>query len=167
MLPEEVAQRYGYSPDQRVVNIILKRNFSSREVEAEYGQPWDGGYSTKQVEATYLQIAGESRLNFNLGWDDTSLLTEAERGIIQSNRADLSRPIPIRPTYRSLVERYRRDRGERPTSPPGSATAAPRSASTPLSSATTRLRFQGLDSVRADRARRRDARCARSTRTTR
>ena len=67
VFPEEVAQRYGYSPDQRVVNIILKRNYSSREVELEYGQPWDGGYSQKEVEATYLQLIGEARLNFNLG----------------------------------------------------------------------------------------------------
>jgi hypothetical protein len=85
VFPEEVAQRYGYSPDQRVVNIILKRNFSSREFEVEYGQPWDGGYSTNGIEATYLQLLGQGRLNFNLNTDDTSLLTEAERGIVQSN----------------------------------------------------------------------------------
>ena len=103
VFPEEVAQRYGYSPDQRVVNIILKRNFSSREVEAQYGQPWDGGYSTKQLEATYLQLIGESRLNFDVNWNDTSLLTEAERGIIQSTppRTYPSDPDPAE--FRSLV----------------------------------------------------------------
>ena len=81
---EEVAQRYGYSPDQRVVNFILKDNYQSREIELEYGQPWDGGYSTQEVEATYLRIDGPSRLNLNLEWNNSSSLTEGERGVIQS-----------------------------------------------------------------------------------
>lgn len=102
VFPEEVAQRYGYSPDQRVVNIILKRNYSSRELELEYGQPWEGGYSQKEIEGTYLQLIGEARLNFNLEWNDTSLLTEAERGIIQSNPPTYpTDPDPAE--YRSLI----------------------------------------------------------------
>ncbi|HEY6815368.1 MAG TPA: hypothetical protein VI168_07515, partial [Croceibacterium sp.] len=102
VFPEEVAQRYGYSPDQRVVNIILKRNFSSREVEVEYGQPWEGGYSTNGLEATYLQLLGQGRLNFNLGLDDTSLLTEAERGIEQTNAPTYATD-PDPAEFRSLI----------------------------------------------------------------
>jgi len=102
VFPEEVAQRYGYSPDQRVVNFILKDNFSSREIEAEYGQPWDGGYSTQQVESTYLQIDGPSRMNFNLSWENSSPLTEAERGIEQSNPPTFATD-PDPAAYRSLV----------------------------------------------------------------
>ena len=84
VLAAETAQQFGYGPDERVVNIILKRSYASREVEGTYGQPWDGGYSNKQAEATYLQIAGQSRINANVSWNDTSVLTEAERGVIQS-----------------------------------------------------------------------------------
>ena len=84
ILPEEVAQRYGFSPDQRVINFILKDNFSSKEVEVEYSQPDRGDTSTKEAEATYLRIDGPSRLNVNLGVSDTSALTEAERGIVQT-----------------------------------------------------------------------------------
>ena len=102
VFPEEVAQRYGYSPDQRVVNIILKRNYASREVEVEYGQPWEGGYSTNGIEATYLQLLGEARRNFNFSADDTSLLTEAERAIIQSNPPTYATD-PDPAAYRSLV----------------------------------------------------------------
>ncbi len=54
VLPEEVALRYGFSADQRVVNFITKRSYSSREVELVYNQPWDGGTSTKRGEVTYL-----------------------------------------------------------------------------------------------------------------
>ena len=102
VFPEEVAQRYGYSPDQRVVNFILKRNYSSRELEGTYGQPWDGGYSTQELEGTYLQLIGESRLNVNLDWNNSSLLTEAERGVIQSTVPGLATD-PDPALYRSLV----------------------------------------------------------------
>lgn len=99
---EEVAQQYGYSPDQRVVNIILKNNFSSREIEAEYGQPFEGGFSTQEVEATYLQISGPSRINVNLEWNNSSILTEAERGVVQSSVPTLATD-PDPALYRSLV----------------------------------------------------------------
>jgi hypothetical protein len=102
VLAAETAQQFGYGPDERVVNIILKRSYASREVELEYGQPWDGGYSTQEAEATYLRIAGQSRMNFNLGWENQSLLTEAERGVIQSS-PPLSPTDPDPALYRSLV----------------------------------------------------------------
>ncbi len=103
VFPEEVALRYGFSADQRVINFILKDNFSSRELELEYGQPFDGGYSSKQVEATYLLINGPTRYNVNLEWEDASLLTEAERGVVQAATGAptlATDPDPAR--YRSL-----------------------------------------------------------------
>lgn len=102
VFPEEVAQRYGYSPDQRVVNFILKRNYASREIEGTYGQPWDGGYSTQELEGTYLKLIGDSRLNVNVDWNNSSLLTESERGVNQS----VTPVVPGDPDpalYRSLV----------------------------------------------------------------
>ncbi len=102
VFPEDVAQRYGFSADQRVINIVLKRNYSSREIELEYGQPWDGGNSTKEAEATYLQLIGDSRLNLNLSVEGTSLLTEAERGVIQTTVPDLATD-PDPALYRSLA----------------------------------------------------------------
>ena len=101
---EEVAQRFGYSPDQRVVNIILKDNYSSRSIELEYGQPFRGGFSQQEVQGTYLRINGPSRLNVNLEWDNSTLLTEGERGVIQAEGSvpDVaSDPDPA--DFRSLV----------------------------------------------------------------
>ena len=83
VLPEEVALRYGYSADQRVINFILKDNYMSTEIELEYGQPFRGGNWTGEVEATLLRIQGSDRLNINLGYDHTSALTDFERGIIE------------------------------------------------------------------------------------
>lgn len=81
VFPEEVAQRFGYSPDQRVVNIVLKPNFQSLTAEVEYEGPAEGGYTRTEQEATWLRIGEQGRLNFDLELEDRSLLTEAERGL--------------------------------------------------------------------------------------
>lgn len=104
VLSEEVAQQFGYSPDQRVINFILKTNFQSREIEAEYQQPDKGGYSQKELEATYLLINGVNRFNLNAEVNDSTMLTEAERGVIQAQGSVpglASDPDPA--AYRSLV----------------------------------------------------------------
>ncbi len=103
VFPEEVAQQYGYSADQRVVNFVLKANYSSREIELKYGQPWAGGYSTQEAEATYVHIAGQSRLNFNAEWNNSSLLTEAERDVQQAEGTVPLATDPNPANYRSLV----------------------------------------------------------------
>ena len=101
VLPEEVAQKFGYPPDRRVMNFILKDDFASREIEVEYEQPDRGGYSRNEQEATLLKIANGGRLNVNLEVEDVSALTEGERGVIQ---ADVFGPGAPDPAFsRSLV----------------------------------------------------------------
>ena len=78
---EEIAQRFGFQPDQRVVNIILKPNFRQLTGEVEYEQPDRGGYSRNEQDITFLRIGENGRLNFNVEVEDQSLLTEAERGL--------------------------------------------------------------------------------------
>lgn len=39
ILPEEVGLRYGFPPNSRVVNLILKDNYSNRRVELDYSIP--------------------------------------------------------------------------------------------------------------------------------
>ena len=93
---EEVAQRFGYSPDQRVVNIVLKPNFQSLSGEVEYEQPEDGGFSRNEQELTWLRIGEKGRLNLNAQVQDRSLLTEAERGLVTVG-------LPEAAEFRSLV----------------------------------------------------------------
>ena len=83
VFPEEVALRYGYPPDQRVVNLILKKNYSSKSAEIEYRQPQRGGTSKLKGEGSVLKLAGRSRFNLALNADRTTPLTEAERRVIQ------------------------------------------------------------------------------------
>ena len=84
VLPEEVAQKFGFPPDRRVINFILKDDYSSREVELEFEQPWDGGYSRTEQEFTLLKLTDGGRINVNIEASDVSLLTESERNIIQT-----------------------------------------------------------------------------------
>ncbi|WFL77642.1 TonB-dependent receptor [Altererythrobacter arenosus] len=104
VLPEEVAQRFGFPPDRRVVNMILKENYSSREIELEFEGPSRGGYFVTEQEATLLTINDGARLNINAEIQDTSLLTEAERGVIQTpgSLPDVAGD-PDPADYRSLV----------------------------------------------------------------
>ncbi len=84
ILPEEVALRYGYPPDARVINFILKDNFKSRSFEGQFGVPTRGGFSTWQGEASQLRISGPRRLNVTATVDGTSALFENERDITPS-----------------------------------------------------------------------------------
>jgi len=90
VLPEEVALKYGYPPNQRVVNLILKDNFSSKTAEFEYHVPSDGGFDTFNFEGSMFRVAGKSRLNLTVSADDTSPLTEGERGVRQQTPAPVA-----------------------------------------------------------------------------
>ncbi|MBA4164924.1 MAG: TonB-dependent receptor [Erythrobacter sp.] len=103
VLPEEVAQQFGFAPDQRVVNVILKERFSSREIEVEAGAPDRGDYFTNEQEFTWLRIRNGARINTNVEIRDTSLLTEGERGVIQTSAVSDLATDPDPATYRSLL----------------------------------------------------------------
>lgn len=103
VLPEEVAQQFGFAPDQRVVNVILKERFSSREIEVEAGGPDRGDYATNQQEFTWLRIRDGARINTNIEISDTSLLTEADRGVIQTSAVSDLATDPDPAIYRSLL----------------------------------------------------------------
>ena len=111
IFPEETALRYGFPPDQRVINFILKENFSSREIEVEYGFPTSGGYDYNEIEGSWLNIAGPRRLNFNLEYNDTGLLTEAQRDIEQSG-LPIAVGDPDPAAFRSLVDNASNLEGE-------------------------------------------------------
>ncbi len=104
VLPEEVAQRFGYPADRRVINFILKDNYTAVTAEAEYMQPDRGGFSRNEQEVTLLKIANGARINVNLEVEDRSLLTEAERGVVQTESSISTVPgDPGQADYRSLI----------------------------------------------------------------
>jgi hypothetical protein len=84
ILPEEVSLKYGYTADQRVVNIVLRRRFSATTGELLGGGATEAGEITGQGEADLLHIRGDSRLNLDLKYQGTSDITDADRNIAQS-----------------------------------------------------------------------------------
>ncbi|MES3153716.1 TonB-dependent receptor [Sphingomonas faeni] len=81
ILPEEVALKYGYRADQKVVNFVLRRRFRAVTAEATDKLPTEGGSNTPQGELDLLTIARDRRVNLHAEYTSTSLLTEAERDI--------------------------------------------------------------------------------------
>ena len=81
ILPEEVALKYGYTADQRVVNIVLRRRFRAITGELTGGGPTDGGQALGQAEADLLHIRGDNRLNLDLKYAVSTALSEEARDV--------------------------------------------------------------------------------------
>lgn len=81
ILPEEAALTYGFAADQRVVNIVLKANFSQANAELTYRAPTQGGRNSTEVESGYFSIVGGNRLNVSLEHEHDTALFETERDI--------------------------------------------------------------------------------------
>jgi iron complex outermembrane recepter protein len=84
IMPEEVALRYGYPADQRVVNLVLKENFRAFTAETEYGSATAGGRDRYRANVGVLSIAGPGRWSFNAEYLRENPLYESERDIIQA-----------------------------------------------------------------------------------
>ncbi len=81
VFPEEVALQYGYSADERVVNMVLKPNFRQIAIEGEGGIPTQGGRFQSELQPSFLAIGENGRLNVNAGWEHKSMLLESERDL--------------------------------------------------------------------------------------
>ncbi len=104
VFPEEVAQRFGFPPDRRVINLILKENYSNREVEMEFEAPSRGGFVRTEQDFGTLRIADGGRFNLDFELSDASLLTEDERDIIQTPGSVSTVPgDPAQAEFRSLT----------------------------------------------------------------
>lgn len=87
IFPEEVALEYGYSADERVVNIVLKPDFRQVAVEAEGGIPTQGGRFQSQIEPSLVAIGKNGRLNLTGGWEHATMLRESERNLTYDDPA--------------------------------------------------------------------------------
>lgn len=105
VLPEDVALKYGFRPDSRVVNFILKDSFKSFGSETEAELPGAGGFGKFSEEMTLTRIEKASRLNLTGTVERRTALTEAERGIVQPSSAGIARvgSDPAQGDYRTLL----------------------------------------------------------------
>lgn len=78
---EQIALQYGFSPDQRVVNIVLERRFEASQIEAGGGVAAGDARALLRLDGGRTDIDGGDRFAASLGGDMASAITEAERGI--------------------------------------------------------------------------------------
>jgi hypothetical protein len=81
VLPEEVALKYGYTADQKVINFVLRRRFRAITGEARGGGATGGGQVEGQAEGDLLHLRNDDRLNIDLKYTGNSNITEADRGV--------------------------------------------------------------------------------------
>ncbi len=84
ILPEEVALKYGYRADQRVVNFVLRPRFRAYTAEGNLRVPTAGGTMDGNVQAGVLRINRDGRLNIDLQYQKQTKLLEEDRGIVAS-----------------------------------------------------------------------------------
>ncbi|WP_374137880.1 TonB-dependent receptor [Sphingomonas sp.] len=81
ILPEEVALKYGFRADQRVINFVLRPRFRSVAIELESRFATAGGSAQPEASFDILKISRGNRVNFHAEYEERSALTEAERDI--------------------------------------------------------------------------------------
>jgi hypothetical protein len=84
VMPEEVALKYGYRADQRVVNFVLRRRFDAYTTEVQGGLATAGGRESYGAELNYLQINRAGRINLGAEYRRAEPLFESERDIVQA-----------------------------------------------------------------------------------
>ena len=92
VFPEELALKYGYRADQKVVNIVTFERFRSKIGQFGSSLPTDGGYDTARVGANYFAIQGDTRYDLSAEYNRSTALLESDRGLAQiGNNLDAGR----------------------------------------------------------------------------
>jgi hypothetical protein len=81
ILPEEVALKYGYDAQRKVVNIILRRRFEGRVANLNGGMATEGQGENAAGDFTYTRIRDNDRVNIAARAKSTASLLESERDL--------------------------------------------------------------------------------------
>lgn len=90
ILPEQVALKYGYPADQKVVNFVLRKRFRAWTLEGRSRFATEGGAYRGNGSARYFSVRNGARFNVSAEYTGTEMLTEAERGIVGSGRSAIA-----------------------------------------------------------------------------
>lgn len=84
IFPEEVALKYGYRADQRVVNFVLRRRFRAVTTELNTSAATAGGRGSIGTELDVLRIQDGGRFQIHAEYQHATPLLESERNIIEA-----------------------------------------------------------------------------------
>ena len=85
ILPEEVALKYGYSADQKVVNIVLRQRFRAATIEGQVGGSTAGGQMSQMANYSRLQLNRQGRTNIAVKIQNSDRLLESDRDLVSRN----------------------------------------------------------------------------------
>ncbi len=85
ILPEEVALKYGYRADQKVVNFVLRRRFEAVTAEVETRLATEGGRQQHEADVNYLRLGEGSRLSLDAEYQRANPLFESERDLVDAD----------------------------------------------------------------------------------
>lgn len=85
ILPEEVALKYGYSADQKVVNVVLRQRFRAATIEGQVGGSTAGGQMSEMGNYSRLQLNRQGRTNIAVKIQNSDRLLESDRDLVSRN----------------------------------------------------------------------------------
>jgi len=103
LLPPEAASLYGAAPGQRVVNLVLQKNFSSHDALAVLGRPTQGGTSSLAADLRKSSINGESTHQLGVKVSRDTALRAEERDFERVDQAPDGGLITLRPQAQVLA----------------------------------------------------------------
>ncbi|MEO1322347.1 MAG: hypothetical protein AAFV59_05005 [Pseudomonadota bacterium] len=82
ILPEEVALKFGFRANQKVINFVLRDRFHALSTRSRVGAPTDGGQWLSEIDVSNLRIRDDARWNFDAEYEFQDGLRESDRDIV-------------------------------------------------------------------------------------
>lgn len=106
ILPTSAASRFGYAPNQKVLNLVLRSRFNFKSFELGVSTTTDGGNAIGTAGLRYANILDERRINASISYRRVAGLVGSERspGDVTDTPGALDEEYGLSP-FRSLVPR--------------------------------------------------------------
>jgi hypothetical protein len=88
VLAETVALQYGFSENQRVLNIVLREHYRAVPTRVSESGATEGGDRTTQVDASLVRLRSEARVTMLGSFQNNAKLLESDRGIDRPESID-------------------------------------------------------------------------------
>ncbi len=81
VLPESVALQYGFSENQRVLNFVLREQYTGVPVRATDSGATEGGGQATAADASLVRLNDEARITLLASYKENASLRDSDRGI--------------------------------------------------------------------------------------
>ena len=89
ILPAEVALKYGYPPDQKVVNVVLQNRFGETVALAAANMAAHDGYAGGGGDLTRILLSPKQRATLNLHAGTDDILRGSQRSLVEQQYESL------------------------------------------------------------------------------